>query len=364
MVVYVRRSLGDDVISVELTSKMIWACFEDATATYSRLVHEQRIKSDLVNFLGLPTGSTDLTNRYPRATMEFVMRQADAYASWAGIGGAFDTRLGYFELEEGRQDYNLYTELLDAVSGTVIYQTVPTGSRGQMRVHEIFHFEPLAAQNYLVNGSNLQNFLANEFSYETYTTTTVFYVLPVFEDILRRGMLETAFRVRRSNYSYQIIGSNVRIFPIPQPTRTGRARLYVRVFDAYQNGLTPTAYTDDSITGISGVSNVPFDNIPFSTINQPGRQWIRQYTLALAKGVLGRVRSKMQTIPIPNAELRLDGPELLQQSDAEKEKLVNDLRELLGSLTTQALLEAQASQADSLNRVMRYQPMRKPIRIG
>lgn len=363
IVVFVKRKLGDDVLSVELTSKMIWACFEEATCEYSRIVHEQRIKSDLVNMLGLPTGSTDLTNKYPRATMEFIMRQADAYASWAGIGGSYEPKMGYFELVDGQQDYNLYTDLLDAVSGSVLYDSVPSGSKGKMRVRDVFHFEPLAAQNYLVNGNNVTNFLANEFSYETYTTTTVFYVLPVFEDVLRRSMLETAFRVRRSNYSYEIMGSKIRIYPIPQPTHSGLARLYVRVFDAYQNAYVPTSYNDDTIYGISGINNVPFGNIPFSTITQPGRQWIRQYTLALAKGVLGRVRSKMRTIPVPNAELTLDGPELLQQADAEKEKLTTDLKELLGSLTTQSLLDMQANQAENLNRILRYAPIRAPIRM-
>ena len=43
----------------------------------------------------------------------------------------------------------------------------------------------------------------------------------------------------------------------------------------------------------------------YSNINDVGKQWIRKYTLALSKELLGMVRSKYGTIPIPNAEVSL-----------------------------------------------------------
>jgi hypothetical protein len=61
MVYFVKRQLGDDVLSVELTKKQIWSCFEEACLEYSRLIHEFRTRNELINVLGLPTGSTDLT---------------------------------------------------------------------------------------------------------------------------------------------------------------------------------------------------------------------------------------------------------------------------------------------------------------
>lgn len=366
MIMFIKRRLGDDVISVELTSRQIWGAFEEACLEYSRLIHESRIKSELVNILGMPTGSTDLTNKYPKATLEFLMRQAEPYASAIGVGGSFDSTLGYFELEAGRQDYNLYTQLKSAASGTLIYDNLPSGTQSKLRIVEVFHFEPLAAQHYLLNASNVTNFLSNNFNYESYVNTTVFYVLPIFEDVLRRGMLEAAFRVRRSNYSYQIIGSNLRIFPMPTSTRMELSanRLYVRVFAGQQNAFNPTSYHDDTIYGVSGPQNVPYGNLTYSTITQPGRQWIRQYTITICKEILGQTRSKMPVIPIPGSELRLNGPELLQQAASEREKLVSDFKEFLNELTTQKLIEAQANQAENLNKQLRYVPFKKGIIIG
>jgi hypothetical protein len=306
MVTFVKRMLGDDVLSVELTKKQIWSCLEEACTEYSRLVHEMRIKSELINVLGLPTGSS-ITNVYPRQTLDFLIRMAEPYGTLAGVGGSYDLTLSYFDLEIGRQDYNIYTELKVANGGSagqLVVDTMPTGSMGKIRIVEVFHFEPSAAQQSLLNASNITNFLATNFNYESYVNSTVFYVLPVFEDVLRRGMLETAMRVRRSHYSYQIIGSQVRIFPIPSGVQN-IGKLYLTVAPYQQNPLLDStsgvsgsiSFHDDSLHGISGPNDVPFDNLPFSTINQPGRSWIRQLTLALAKELLGLIRSKFDSIP-------------------------------------------------------------------
>lgn len=365
MVVFVKRKLGDDVLSVELTKKEIWACFEEACCEYSRKIHEMKIQSELANVLGMPTGSHDLTNRYLHQTFEFMSRQAAPYATYASVGGNYDATLGYFDLEAGRQDYNLYTELKDSVSGSVIFSSMT--NKSPIRIIEVFHFEPLAAQHYLLNASNITNFMATSFNYESYVNSTVFYVLPIFEDVLRRGMLEAAFRVRRSNYSYSVIGSNLRIYPMPT-TDIQVGRLYVKVFAGAFDPLNATALQgqDQTIYGVSGPQNVPYGNIPFASITQPGRQWIRQYTLALSREILGLNRSKFQTIPIPNADLTLNGESLLTSAREDKEKLSTQLKEFLDGLTNAKLIEQQAAIAENLHKQLRYVPMPtgKSILIG
>ena len=364
MVTFVKRKLGDDVLSVELTKKEIWACFEEASCEYSRLLHETKIVSELTNVLGLPTGSTDLTNKYAQRSLEYLLRMAEPYATNAFVGGSSNPVFGYIDIVAGQQDYNIYTDLKDAVSGTVVFDSLPSGSKGKMRVVELFHMEPLAAQHFLLNASNITNFLATNFNYESYVNSTIFYVLPIFEDVLRRGMLESAFRVRRSHYSYEIMGGKLRIYPIPI-TDLQVSKLFCKVLPP-QSPLNPSAYKDDSIHGISGPASMPLGNIPYATINQPGRQWIRQYTVALCKELLGLIRSKFQSIPIPNADLQLNGESLVNAGKEEKDKLQTQMKEFLAQLTYQKLLEADATAAESLNKQLRYVPMPKghAIRIG
>jgi len=171
MVVFVKRKLGDDVLSVELTKKQIWACFEEAVLEYSRLINESRIKSELVVILGTPTGSNgsvDLSTTYVRNTLDFLSRMSEAYSAAGGYGGSYNLKLGYFDLVAGKQDYDIYSELMSAdVSGSLLIETLPSGSRGKLRVMDVMHFEPLAAQQFLLNASNITNFLATNFNYES-----------------------------------------------------------------------------------------------------------------------------------------------------------------------------------------------------
>lgn len=367
MINFVKRKLGDDVLSVELTKKEIWACFEESVCEYSRNIHEMKIISELSNVMGMTTGSTDLTNKYTRNTLEFVLRMADPYSVEAFVGGSYNPHLCYFDIIQSRQDYDIYKDLKIAsgsLAGQVFYDTIPVGSRGKLKIVELYHYEPLAAQHFLLNASNVTNYLATNFNYESYINSTVFYVLPVFEDILRRGMLETAFRVRRSQYSYQIMGSQVRLFPIPT-LESQVGKVYCKVLEP-QNPLNPTAFSDDSIYGVSGPENVPYGNIPFKNITQPGRQWIRQYTLALSRELLGLIRSKFQSIPIPNADIQLNGEALVTQGREDKEKLITQMREFLSNLTRAKMLETDALAAENINKQLKFipMPMGKSIVIG
>jgi hypothetical protein len=361
MVTFVKRKLGDDVLSVELTAKQIWECFEEATLEYSRHIQELKIVSELLNALGQSTSSINLTNTLPEQSLEFLLRMSDAYAFAAGVGGDFNTVLGFIQLVPGQQDYDLYATMKTLDGSQTVVSSLPSGSVGKLRVIELFHFEPLAAQTFLLNASNITNFLATNFNYESYVNSTVFYVLPVFEDVVRRGMLKEAFRVRRSNYSYQIIGNNIRIYPIPT-SNFDVGKMFLRV-GVPPNIMLP-GFQDDSIFGVSGPNNVPFSILPYGTITAPGRQWIREYTLALAKELLGIIRSKFQTIPIPNADLQLDGESLIAQAREDRDKLMTQLLDFLGKLTNQALIAAQADIATNLQQLLLHMPIPKAVFFG
>lgn len=355
MVTFVKRSLGDDVVSVELTRKQIWMCFERACFEYSRIVNEFNIKSQLSSIMGMQTGSIDLTMVNPQRTLEFLMKMAEPYGTYAGVHGSHDDIYCYLNLEVGRQDYNLYTELKN-LSGSSVYDSLPVGQRGKLRINDVFHFSPVVAQQFLLNASNVTNFLATNFNYESYVNSTVFYVLPIYEDVLRRGMLQEAFRVRRSNYSYEIVGRNMRILPIPTQYTAdlGAGRLYMRVSTPI-NPANPS-YQDDSMYGVSGAHNAPYSNLTYSALGQPGKQWIREYALALCMHVLGLTRSKFQTIPIPNADLTLNGESLVTQAREDKEKLEMKLMEFLGDLTYDKLLEKDTLRAENMLKQLRCVP--------
>ena len=352
MVVFVKRKLGDDILSVELTKKQIWACFEEACLEYGALVNKAQAKSQLSNLLGIETGSlSGAEQKFPRENLEFMLRRAEPYAMEAGGGGSYTALSGAIQLEQGRQDYDIYSELMDE-SGSLIFSSSANTPRGKMKIMEVFHFNPQAAYRFFDTTSAI-NYLNNEFAFESFTPETVFYILPVFEDVLRGGMLDMSQRVRRSHYSYKITGTKLRIFP--KPVQADPKKLWIRV----QFGPDPlkAPYDDKSINGVSNVSNVPFGNLNYSKLNSISRQWIRQYCLALAKELLGLIRSKFSSVPIPGGDLTLNGGDLISQGREDQEKLRTQFTELLNELTYTKLLESEAAAADNLQKILRAIPV-------
>jgi hypothetical protein len=361
MLTYVKRKLGDDILSVELTSKMIWANFEEATMEYSAILHQYQAKSELLNYLGYSTGST-VEQKLPRQNLEYLSRFAEPYAMEAGIGGSYNMISGSISLKNGQQDYDLHADLKNS-DGTRLFElgsNSVTGSdgvtahlKGKMKIQEVYHFNPLAAYRFFDTTSAI-NYMNNEFSFESFTPETIFYVLPVFEDILRAGQLDVSNRVRRSNYSYEINGTNIRLFPTPSSQLNGK-KLWIRV-KHYPDPLNPS-YTDNSIYGVSDLSNIPYGNLNYSKINSIGKQWIRQYTLALSMETLGRVRSKFSSVPVPGKDVQLDGKDLINEGRSDRDSLKEKLGEMLESLTYDKLIENSATRAENLNKQLKFIPM-------
>ena len=351
MVVFVKRKLGDDVLSVELTKKQIFSNFEESTLEYSSILNQYQAKSQLVNYLGMPTtGSTGFMSgseeKYPRENLEYLTRFAEPYAMEAGIGGSYNTMSGSIQLASGQQDYDVYTELKDS-SGNALFDA----TKGKIKIIEVFHVNPQAAYRFFDTTSAI-NYLNNEFSFESFTPETIFYVLPVFEDILRAGQLDLSNRVRRSNYSYEINGTNLRIFPTPT---TDSKKLWLKIRQ-YPDPQSPS-YHDDTITGVSNMSNLPFGNIPYNNINSIGRQWIRQFTIALSREQLGLIRSKFGNIPIPGGEVSLNGSDLISQGREDQKDLKTTLKEMLDTMTYDKLIEIQSTRSENIQKQLKYVPM-------
>ena len=61
------------------------------------------------------------------------------------------------------------------------------------------------------------------------------------------------------------------------------------------------------------------------TLHPAYRNWIQLYALACAKGTLGQIRGKYQTVPSPGGGARLNGETLVKESQEEKDKLLQRL---------------------------------------
>ena len=192
-----------------------------------------------------------------------------------------------------------------------------------------------------------------------YSPAVQFLMTPIFEDLLRGQAIEFNDMVRKSSYSFEIVNNKLKLFPIP----TNNYKVYFeyalegdRSANLYYSGSsnTPSGSLPDQI---SDFSNVPYEDVVYRKINSPGRQWIRKYYLALCKEILGSIRQKYSSIPIPGGEVTLDGAELRSEASNEKEALMTQLRDMLESSLPSKLIEEQAMKAEKSTEILKKVPM-------
>lgn len=330
-------------VQIELTSRDVYSCFEDACIEYGAIINAMQAKSSLAAFLGSLTGTlTGGQNRYPRQSLEWARRQAQPFGQEAYVGGDQTLYSASISLTPGVQDYDLQA---------LVNPTGSTGLPARMILRKVFHFSPFSSYRFFGTTSAV-NYLNGQFNFQSFTPETVFYLMPVWEDVLRGMMFETANRVRRSNYSYEIHDNVLKLFPLPQQANN--------LFITYQleDDMGPLTDGDTQSFGVSNISNIPFGNIEYSKINSIGKQWIYRMCLALAKEVLGLKRRKMNTIPIPGGDLTLDGADMVSDGRGEMEALRGELRGLLEEMSYERLAAKEAEQAETLLRALAGVPLK------
>ena len=342
------RRLGYPIMSVELQDIQFYACFEESISEYSAQVNQFNIKDNLLHLTGQATGS-NVTHKKVTPTLGRTVTLAKQYGTEAGVGGDVDIKKGSISIASGSQEYDLNELFVDgSTSGSievkrVYYEGTPAMQR---------FFDPYATTGYgTIN-------MVEGFGFGNYSPAVSFTMMPIFEDLLRVQAIEMNDSIRKSAYSFTLVNNKLRIFPDPDADKTVYFD-YVNTSDR-DNALL-TEYSG-SANVISDFSNVPYDNMQYQFINDVGKQWIRKYGLALSKELLGIVRGKYGTIPIPNSDTSLDGDTLRAEASAEKETLITQLREMLEQTSRKAMLEADKDEAEFLQEKLNKVPY--PIYIG
>ena len=344
------RRLGFPITAVELQDIQFYACFEESITEYSAQVNQFNIKDNLLSLKGQST-SSNLTHKRLSHTMGEQIFLSETYGSEAQVGGQVETFKNKITLVSGSQDYDLNSLIADE-----------SGS-GAIEVKRVFyHADPAITRYfdpYAGTGQQTNNML-DAFGFGGSSPAITFMLQPVYADLLRVQAIEFNDQIRKSSYSFEIVNNKLRIFPTWTTSATGSLWIeWNKVSD--RDNVLRTRYSGSADT-VSDISNAPYDNMKYGQINDVGKQWIRKYGLALSKELLGMVRSKYGTIPIPNSDVSLDGDTLRAEATAEKEQLVEQLREMLDQTSNKALMEAERDSAESLQEQLKKVPY--PIYIG
>jgi hypothetical protein len=336
---YCARSVGYPIMEVELQDLNFWAAFEESTTKFTTMVNMYNAKDYILTLQGT-SKNTNLSGRNIQTNLGRIIEMSKTYGTEAGSGGTVDWKRGFIRVNPVSQSYDL-DELWADVS--------ESGKR--IEIKRVFHNEDPAIVRYFDpqtdTGRGTQTMLEG-FGWGSYSPAVSFLVMPMYADLLRMQAIELNDQIRKSSFSFDIKNNKVRLFPIPQQDYILYFD-YVVIEDRNNPINTPTG-------SISDLSNVPYDRIQFGDINDIGVQWIYEYTLAVSKEMLGLVRSKYSTVPIPGSEATLNGADLIAQGRETKTQLLTDLKELLLSMGRETTMQAEATIATALQQQLSKVP--------
>jgi len=340
------KRLGFPIIAIELQDKQFYACYEEAVTEYSAQVNQFNIKDNLLSLQGQSTGSS-ITHRKTSPTFGRTIELSEQYGTEAGVGGTISYKTGSINIVSGSQQYDLnklYANVSESGDAIEIRKVHYEGSPAVTR-----YFDPYAG-----TGDGSYNML-DSFGWGNKSPGISFMMMPMYADLLKVQAIEFNDQMRKSAYSFELVNKNLIIFP--NPTANYKLHFTYLLKKDRNNTLQGT-----SEGVISDFSNVPYDNMKYEFINDVGKQWVKKYALALCKELLGTIRSKYASLPIPGAETTLDGDTLRTEASTEKEILVTQLREMLEQTSRKALLEADKDEAQHLQEKLQKVPY--PIYIG
>ena len=344
------KRLGYPIIDVELTSGSFFACFEEATSEYGAQVNQFNIRNNLDILKGAATGSNYSQKLVDGSSVPTIFRMAQSYGTLSGVGGNVDIKKAYIDITPGVQKYDLTTLSYDAATSQSLSSSV------QRDVVKVFYeatpaiarfFDP-----YSVGAQGTLN-LMSELGFGNFSPAAQFLMMPLYEDVLRMQQIEFNDHIRKSAHTFNIVDNKLEIFPIP--TEGTLSKIYFEYMSRDEFEHDSQTIQSDSL---SDYSDIPYDFIQYSNINDVGKQWIRKYTLALSKELLGAIREKYSTIPIPDAEISLDGAALRAEAQVEKDMLMTQLRENLEEMSRKNVFEKQAHESDHHQDMLRKVPLR------
>ena len=337
------KRLGYPLVDVELQDVNFYSCFEEAITEYGSQLYNFQIINNFQTLEGTPTGS-NFNDKLITPNLGGTINVSEQYGNETeGGGGDYKLSSGSLEVKTGIQKYDLLSHTSSSISGSeAIY------------IKRIYHYAPSAINRYFDpyagTGTGIQS-LMQSFGFGNYSPGVNFMLMPIYFDALKLQAIELNDTIRKSGYHFDVTNNRyLKLFPIPTSNYTLH---YEYVIKSIANA--PVKNTANNL--ITDISNVPYTTPTYTYINEPGRQWIRKYALALAKEMLGSIRGKYQTVPIPGDVTTLDFSRLLSEAKEEKIALIETLRADLELTSKEKQLERETKEKDSKRAASANDPM-------
>ena len=341
--VFASRRLGYPIVEIELQDLNFYAAFEEAITTYGNEIYAYQVAENLLTLQGAPTNTAPGNNELVQGSLSNVILLSNQYGTEAGVGGTVSWYTGSLTLTPGVQNYDMKSWATSQnIQGgieikRIFYENTPAITR---------YFDPYAGA-----GAGMMSMM-DSMGFGGYSPAMNFMLMPLSYDLQKFQMIEFNDQIRKSQYSFELVNNMLRIFPIPNGGVDTLRFEYILLSDRNQPYVERNG---QSI--ITNASNVPYTNPTYTTINSIGRQWVFEYGLAIVKEILGYVRGKYSTVPIPGSEVTLNQGDLISAATTEKQALIERLRAYLDTTSRKVLLENKSLEAEYQNKTIAQVPM-------
>ena len=339
---FASQRLGYPLVEIELQDINFYTAFEDAITTYGNEMYAYQVAENLLSFQGAPTNIEAANTNLVQENLANIILLSNQYGTEAGVGGTIDWHTGSIILQHRIQNYDMNQWALD------------NNIQGRIEIKRIYYEAPPAITRYFDpyagTGTGMMQMM-DSFGWGSYSPAINFMLMPVSYDMQKIQAIEFNDQIRKSQYTFELVNNHLRVFPIP----TGLQ--YLR-FEYILSSDRNQPYVDRNGQNIiTNASNVPYVNPTYSAINSIGRQWVFEYALSISKEILGYVRGKYATIPIPGSEVTLNQSDLITAATSEKNSLIERLRAYFDTTSRKTLLANREAEANSQKNILAEVPM-------
>lgn len=350
--------LGMPVRGIELTEEQMDTFLEFSLSEYEQYVSDWLIESQWSALAGLDVDTQSLSRAFTTRSLDYETQYTYSYSKIVGLqaGGDNELKKDFFTLTGGTQTYE-----------------IPAGRE----INELLWFTRAELTDSIVDpflggfgGLGGVGF-GGVGGFAQVGSSGSYFMLPAFDLLLRMQDRSIKNRIIGGDLTYRITAGPegkkyVHLYNVPGGKYDfgNNANKNYQVWYWYYD----TTDRDTCLTKNKDVIKLPSDvmteELTWDKLNKPSQNWVRKYLIGYSKEGLGRIWGKFSgDLQVPDSTVKLDYSTLITEGKDEKSKLVEELMARLERLRPEKILERKGSEAENLNKALKFRAMPSPFNV-
>jgi hypothetical protein len=359
----VRHLLGAPLRSVELDDEQMDTLLEFSIDDYSEQIQNWLTESQWTSLYNLNLDTQSLSKAFVTKSLDYETRYTYAYSKIVGLqaGGDWVLKKDYVELQKNQQIYEIPANR--EINEVLWFSPAELNNA----MFDPWSFGALGAGGGLGGGGGLAQ-MGN--------TGGSFLMMPAFDMLLRMQEINIQRRIITGDLTYKITAlpdgkKALHLMNTPGGkfdfgnSTMMRGKVWYHYYDVGPEDRDKCLKDNPDIIKLP--SDVPFDKMNWTDLNQPAQVWVRRWFVASCKETLSKVRGKYSgNLKTPDSELTMDYQSLATEGKDEKTKLIEELIGAEGKLTRlkpEKVMEREALLAENLNKQLKFRAMPRGIYV-